>query len=534
VPKKFGVNQEFLIRRFPKLIMRDGECREWFILPRGEGKTTLLGKLGTLWVIVLNLLKRKEIRNEIGLEKLSFNPINYILLLGANESLPGKTLDVIKRQLTSNKKLLADFPEIFGEGEIWNNNTIITANRVKVETFGIQQGLRGTTYDEFRAELIIPDDIITDEEARSATICYNRWDTFSKSVEYLGPPDGSVKIICAATVLSNTDPVSTAKKTLGHTVHHRQAMIAWPVNMELWHKLKEIMLNHDAAYKQEFSEKFFEYWELPSYQFYLENKKAMDEGAVTSWPDYIPLYKLMFLYFKDKYSFYSEKQGTPVNEADKKFTNIQHWDKLEAGLVYYGACDPSLGKTEKSHPSAIIIGAYNPTTQKLYLVEANIEVRTASKLLNDLILLQNKYQCEVIIFESTNAYDYMREQFQNQAFQMGYHLPLIGFSPSIPKMVRINALEPYISGVNTQIYFHLRLVKLLNELDTWPVLQKEHDYDGLSALYLLWFVALNNYTYSNQVLFGNRLESSNIELPFTSNEVDVGFGQFDVDSLFYF
>ncbi|MEQ5448728.1 hypothetical protein [Providencia huaxiensis] len=76
--------------------------------------------------------------------------------------------------------------------------------------------------------------------------------------------------------------------------------------------------------------------------------------------------------------------------------------------------------------------------------------------------------------------------------RQGVALPLVGVTASVPLEVRIESLEPYINDqFMPGIVFDPKLTLLLSELDTWPEPQSGHHYDGLSALHILWMIAVS-------------------------------------------
>lgn len=482
-------SQKLFFARFPQLISSKEGCIEWFIAPRGEAKTTLLTKLSPIWITVLGLLESEKIQEEIDFQsKIPF--IDYIILLGAETSFPTKLVEIIKNELLFNPLLKRDFPEITEKGELWNKGEIITKNGVKIEAFGAEQAIRGTFHGSSRPKLLLGDDLITDKEAKSPTERDNRWDWYQKAIAYLGPPDGSVKAINVATVLNSDDPVSRAKHALGHVVHHSKAVLKLPVRMDLWEKCEEIMRNDDMLFTEKSKETVLEIKDYPSYKFYIKNKKQMDKGAITSWPSVRSLYELMRKRADNRKGFDTEMQGEPRSDNERVFINMKYWVQANERWIIFGACDPSMGKNEKSHPSSIVIGGLDKKSNKLHILEAEIKRRVPSKLLNDLIKLQKKYQCKTIAFENVNAYEHMRLTFIKEASQEGIILPLKGVPVNIPKETRIESLEPYICGLDPQILFHSSQSQLLDELNDWPEKQSHHDYDGLDALYLLFTIAI--------------------------------------------
>ncbi|PAJ71717.1 hypothetical protein CJF42_25215, partial [Pseudoalteromonas sp. NBT06-2] len=103
------------------------------------------------------------------------------------------------------------------------------------------QAVRGAFHGASRPKLLMCDDIITDKEAKSATERETRWRFIEAAVQYLGPPDGTVKFLGVNTVLNNDDPISRAETAPGHIVHKFKAIMQFPENMDLWNECRELM-----------------------------------------------------------------------------------------------------------------------------------------------------------------------------------------------------------------------------------------------------------------------------------------------------
>lgn len=481
-------------QRFPQLLTRQGGAIEWWIAPRGEAKSSLLTKIGPVWCAVQALHQRDDVRSSLNItgERPTF--IDYIILLGAETKLPAKLLEVVKTELTVNAALALDFPEVCGKGPQWKIGEFVTRSGVKIESFGAEQAIRGTFHGASRPKLLLGDDLITDAEAKSPTERDNRWNWLSKAIEYLGPPDGSVKYIGVGTVLDKDDPISRAKRTIGHIVHHFKAIMELPTHMDLWEQCQEKMLNDDGVAEEEAAKASIDLPPemLPSYQFYLANKVMMDEGAVISWPSVRTLYWLMRQRAKNGKAFATEMQGDPRTDEDKTFINIQFFTQRWRNWLIFGACDPSMGKGETSDPSSILVGGWDKEKHRLHVMEAEIKRRLPSKLEADLIAVQKAFNCISIGFENNNAYEHSRQTFIKAGMRQGVALPLVGVTASVPLEVRIESLEPYINDqFMPGIVFDPKLTLLLSELDTWPEPQSGHHYDGLSALHILWMIAVS-------------------------------------------
>ena len=491
--------QAHFCQRYPQILAGTGGATEWWIAPRGEAKSSLLTKIGPVWCAVQGILQQAPVAKAVGWpEDRPLPPyIDYIILLGAETKLPTKLLEVCKTELTFNAALAHDFPEACGKGPLWKVGEFVTKTGVKVEPFGAEQAIRGTFHGASRPKLLLGDDLITDAEAKSPTERQNRWEWLTKAIDYLGPPDGSVKFVGVGTILNKDDPISRAKATIGHIVHHFRAIATLPTHMDLWAQCQERMLNEDGK-AQEAASALGQVLKdpdgLPSYQFYLANKPQMDEGAVISWPAVRSLYWLMRQRAKAPRAFGTEMQGEPRDDGDKVFHPVHFWVNKLASWVMYGGCDPSMGRGETSDPSSIVGGGYNRETGRLHVERADIKRRVPSKLEADLIAFQRDMRCVAIGFENNGAFEHSRQTFVTAGMQAGVPLPLVGITVSVPPEVRVEGLEPYVTdAMAPRILFAPGLTQLLAELDAWPEKQTGHHFDGLSGLYMLWCVASQAY-----------------------------------------
>lgn len=480
-------------QRFPQLMSQAGGVKEWWIAPRGEAKSSMLTKIGPVWCAVQALLQREAIRAEVGLAGGPPPFIDYIIMLGAETTLPTKLVEVVKTELSTNAALALDFPEACGKGPMWKVGEIITKTGVKVEPFGAEQAIRGTFHGASRPKLLLGDDLITDAEAKSPTERNNRWTWLTKAIDYLGPPDGTVKFLGVGTILDKDDPISRAKGTIGHVVHHFRAIERLPDDMNLWKRCEELMRNDDAraVAAAALRNQVVPDADLPSHRFYLANKPKMDEGAIVSWPLVRSLFWLMRQRATAPKAFNTEMQGDPRSDEDKVFASITFWVQRLPEWIMFGACDPSMGRNEKADPSAIVVGGLDPRTRRLHVLSESIKRRVPSKLEADLISTQREYRCRAIAFENNNAYEHSRQTFIAAGLKEGVPLPLIGVTATVPAEVRIDSLEPYVTDPAVpSILLHAGLTHLRSEMDTWPEPQTNHHYDGLTALHLLWWVAM--------------------------------------------
>jgi len=482
-------------KRFPQALFSDDPVRDWYAAPRGEGKSTLLTKLGPLFVAALDLWQRPNVLTELNL-KARDKPdihINYLIVFGAETRMPAKLLEVVKTELINNPQLQLDFPEICGGTGHWKIGEFTTSNGVTMESRGINQAVRGTFSGANRPQLLLSDDIITDSEAKSATERDSRWDTLEAGIDYLGPPDGSVKFMAVNTVLHHDDPISRARNSPGHTVFHFKALVEMPHNMDLWHFCEELMRNDDKRYKLEIAAKdgFAKLKDFPSYKFWLKNKTAMSKGAVVSWPCVRDLYTIMALRVKNLKAFNKEMQGIPRSDDELLFDKFDFWVNRLPEWKTYGACDPSMGKGESADPSSIIIGHYHPPTRKGHIEYCVRKRRQPSLLLADMIKLQKEFNPITWGFENNNAFEWMRKSFANMALDQEVIMPLVGWTAIKSQQEYIESLEPFITDLDPNILFHARCNALIEEMGTYPDKESHHHYDALVSLHLWWVTAVS-------------------------------------------
>ena len=490
---------QHIFNRMPRVLDMQSGAKEWWVAPRGEAKSSILTKVTPTWCAVRALLQNTALHDELEWEGELPYFVDYGVLLGAETRLPSKLLEVVKIELTMNAALALDFPEACGRGDMWKIGEFITKTGVKFESFGAEQAIRGTFHGASRPKLLLGDDLITDKEAKSPTECTNRWDWLEKAIDYLGPPEGNVKYLGVGTVLNKNDPVSHAKGAIGHLVHHFRALVKQPTHMDLWEECQAVMLNSDKAAEEDASAngEVLEQSALPSFKFYQAHQAQMDEGAEVSWPGVRSLYWLMRQRAKNLRAFNTEMQGDPRSDEDKVFSPVHFFVSRLADWIMFGGCDPSMGKGESAHPSALVAGAWDKERGRLHVVEARIKRRVPSKLEADLIEFQREFRCQAIGFESNNAYEHSRQTFITAGMAKGVPLPLIALPESVEREVRIDSLEPYITDAfDPRILFSPALTLMLAELDSWPEKQPGHDYDGLCALYILWKTAVMRGSFS--------------------------------------
>ena len=445
----------FLFSRLPEIIRSPKGENEAVGAPRGEGKSTQVTQLFTLWCIVTG---QKHYA--------------VIVMDSIDQAYP--MLEAIKAELEFNPRLKTDFPEVCGQGRVWQAGTIVTANDVKVQVAGSGKKLRGLRHGPYRPDLTVLDDIENDEQVRNPEQRdkLNAW--LTKTVLPLGGVGQKYDVIYIGTILHYD---SVLNRTLNNPFWHGikfKAMKRWPDRMDLWDRWEELFRNDG---------------EMVAEAFYQANKDEMERGAVTSWAARGVL-ALMKIRARDGHAtFDSEYQHDPVSGEDAPFAkSMKFWTDLPSDLVYFGSLDPSLGKAGASRdPSAIIIGGYQRQTGKLYIVEAQIKKRLPDLIIEDVIRLHRQYRCKLWFVETVQFQEFLKDELVKRSAARGIPVPARAVKPVSDKLLRIETLQPHMA--NGLILLNESQQTLVQQFRHFP--KADHD-DGPDAVHMLWSGAVAN------------------------------------------
>ena len=443
---------DYLFVRLPELADSNKSETDAIAAPRGEAKSTLVSQLFVLWCVVSG---RKRY------------PV--IIMDSIDQAFP--MLEAIKAELEFNPRLLMDFPHATGQGRVWQAGACVTKNDAKIQVAGSGKKLRGLRHGPYRPDLCVLDDIENDEQVRSAAQRDKLQAWLSKTVLALGGADAKYDVVYIGTILHYDSVLSrTLANPIWRTARFK-ALLRWPDRMDLWERWEEVLRNSgdDAAR-----------------MFYEEHGADMERGAEVSWAAR-PLLRLMQIRARDGHdTFDSEYQNDPVAGDNAPFAHcIQYWVERPERLVLFGAVDPSLGRAGASRdPSAILVGGIDRQTGVLYVLEAAIKKRLPDKIIEDVIALQQRYNCVLWVVETVQFQEFLYTELVKRAAAAGRPVPARGVKPSADKLLRIESLQPHV--VNGLIKLHSSQTTLIDQLRHFP--KADHD-DGPDALHMLWAAA---------------------------------------------
>lgn len=439
----------YLFEQLPQVLQQLSSVHLAIAAPRGEAKSTLVSQLFTLYCLVT---QKKR----------------YALIVMDSIDQVYPMLEAIKVELEFNQRLRIDFPEMAGQGRVWQAATIITKANQKVQVAGSGKKLRGLRHGAYRPDLVVLDDIENDEQVRSPEQRDKLHDWLKKTVLPLGAAGDKLDVVYIGTILHYDSVLNRTLSSKTWKTAKFKALIRQPDDMSLWDKWEDFYLNEG---------------EVVADAFYTQNQAAMDKGAVVSWAAR-PILTLMKIRARDGHAtFDSEYQNDPLSSDDAMFANsLTYWTELPANLIYFGALDPSLGKAGASRdPSAILVGGYHRETGKLYVVEAQVKKRLPDLIIEDVIRMQKQYHCQRWFVETVQFQEFLKDELVKRSAQRGIPVPATATKPNTDKMLRIESLQPHMA--NSLILLHSSQTTLISQLRHFP--KADHD-DGPDALEMLW------------------------------------------------
>jgi len=445
----------WLYRHLPAVARASEGRRELVAAPRGNAKSTVVSLLFTLWCLIRRLKR-------------------FPVILSDTLDQAAVHLQGIKTELEFNPRLAADYPDDVGPGPVWQAYEIVTATGAKVKVGGAGKALRGFRHGAQRPDLVIADDLENDENVKSPEQRGKLEAWLDKTVEPLGPPDGSMDLIWVNTFLHYDAVAMRKSRNPMWRTRVFKAVIRWPDRMDLWERWEGILRNGDPTTAEAEADTFF-----------ADNQIEMLAGSEVLWPTVQPLVKLLKIRVRiGDAAFASEYQNAPTDGENQMFGAITFWVSRLSEWVFVGACDPSLGGGPKSDPSAIGVGGFNRVTGILDVVEASIRRRVPSVIIADIEALHRQYKCLKWGVETVQFQAFFARQLVKDSAQRGVAIPMVPIKSTTEKALRIESLEPHVR--NGLIRLHPSQGVLLEQLRFYP--QHPHD-DGPDMLEMLWQMA---------------------------------------------
>ncbi len=435
--------------------------------PRGHAKSTIVSLVYVLWCALY--LKERLIL-------IASNTTEQAIAL----------LKDIKHQLRSNLLISSDFPEIcqVKRPKPWRDNKIQLPNGAMICAYGAGQSPRGIKNDKDRPGLIIADDLENEEQAESEEQREKLTSWFNGTLLNTGHPDTNVIVI--GTILHHNSLLAALvdpQKTPGWHGKKYKAVEHFSSNPHLWEKWSAIFSG-----RQEFTGRT---GPDAARVYYRVQKEAMLEDTKVLWPQREDYYHLMTIRETEGLrSFMREKQNEPIDPTqcifnqdkfifwDDEFTDTQHLiGAIGRRGSFYGACDPSLGRSAKGDYTAIIVLLKDRETKILYVIAADIIHCSPDETIQRIIQYADIYHLSQFGVESNNFQQLMVDDLKRRLQANGHKIYIKSLQHSSQKHSRICSLETYVS--QGLLRFNRKHQTLLQQLTQFPLAKND---DGPDAL----------------------------------------------------
>lgn len=203
----------------------------------------------------------------------------------------------------------------------WEFNNA-SGNRFIVKGYGAKTGVRGAKEMGKRPTLAVLDDLISDEDARSATVISNVEDTVYKAVDYALHPTKS-KTIWSGTPFNAKDPLYKAVESGAWYVNVFPVCEVFPCTREEFRGSWEERFDYDYVLKQYTKAK--KAGKLDSFNQELMLRIMSEEDRLIDDGDIIWYKRLNVLKNRGAYNFYITTDFATSNKEHADFSVINVW-----------------------------------------------------------------------------------------------------------------------------------------------------------------------------------------------------------------
>lgn len=291
--KEYGEDQKTAIRRFQKIAQTRGKLVQ--VEPRGFAKTSravnqmllaiLEGDIKFGLIVSSELSKSIDIMEQLKTELLTNDKLAelypgtiacFVHMEGKASKAKSQTLNGESTQITWTNEEIR-FPTVPGEP---SSGAVIMV-RTKDNLRGISKKVpagpdKGKVW---RPDFVLLDDLQTDKDARSPTVCQNIVKTVKRSVMFGGSHSKKIRAIVTITPQQKGDVASHfILREPSWEVALYSMVKQMPKNMDKWDEFGRILLNFNKRIEGD-----RERAQRRARQFVLDNYDELHEGAVLSW-----------------------------------------------------------------------------------------------------------------------------------------------------------------------------------------------------------------------------------------------------------
>ncbi len=391
------------------------------------------------------------------IHQVLFKKRHYIILISETLDQAKEFLLPIKLEFEHNERIKQDFGEV--RITKWTEDEIIV-NDIKIKALGAGQKIRGRKYRQYRPDLIVVDDIENDESVKNEkrTIKKYRW-----ILEAVYPAMGkNASLFVVGNVISKKSVIS---RLLQHP---------------FWKKIKYSAIKKDGT-------------PLWPAEYSLERLERIKANIGT-------------FAFNKEYLNEPEDEESAFRRTWIRYFNFE--EIKDRNLLFYGACDPSLGSGEiHDYKAFVVIGV--DRTGIIYVVDAWIRKASIDSMLDVFYDKYSEWKLIQIALETQAFQEILLREFDSKAKEKGFHLPIRGIKHSVSKVARIQRLSPLVErGKIRFLKDHTDIELLVDQLVNFP--SDTLGDDGPDALEMAVSIAERNIDYARGVGTYKSLRKSEI------------------------
>lgn len=346
--------------------------------PRGFAKSTITSFAYVIWSILFK--KRK-----------------FIIIFSATDDLASDIVDFIRLELLYNKRIEQDFGKLLS-GRLRDNDFF--AGGVRVFSRSARQMTRGFRFRQSRPDLIILDDIETDESAKNPRTTKDLLGKILRGIYPAMAPKGTLVII--------------------GTILKRRSVLG------------EIILSTDP-------EKPYYSWQKKKYEALSIDSKGK---YISLWPERFPVERLLKIRQNiGSIEFNREYNNMPDDEASVFSENwLRYYTSYPQSLMIATFVDPSVEAT--GDYKAIITVGFEKNTTTYYVLEVWLKKTSLTAMMAKILDTYLTYHPSVIGFEANGFQKILATEFDVFCQSKGIRPPVKLVTHTTAKKERIIRLSP--------------------------------------------------------------------------------------------
>ena len=413
--------------------------------PRGHAKSTIAALLYPL-------------------HEMLFGRRHYVLIIRKTMRDAEEALEAIRHELESNERLVADFGSRVQRAR---TRAIRLAGGVRIVAMTRGSKIRGTRSRQYRPDLIICDDLEDDDHIESSDQREKDEKWFASAISNACGPEGRVIVI--GTILHAQSLLSKLLDNPAYTTRRFAAVLSWPDRADMWDRWRETYRDRDRGKEA-------------ARHFFGRRRSKMMAGARVLWPGRWPLPRLMAI--REKIGSISFEQELQNNPNDPKAQLVrEEWiryydpaDLFNVGLVFFGACDPSIGRREHSDEAAIVTVARG-SDGFLYVWKIDASRRSVLSTAQANLRHEQEYHYAAFGIE-VNAYQTALAEITTAlGREQKIYPPIVELTNVADKSTRFASISPLVE--NGTLRFRRDQFRLIEQLCGFPKWEHDDIFDAL-------------------------------------------------------